>query len=833
MAENKLRGSTRVAKHRIHLHVITTEVPSQEPAVIMPRTEFQATVGDNVIIECSATGNPQPKITWEKYGGSLLPGRYRQNYGNLYLDNVTVEDEGTYICKANNGLNALQREGLKVLTLNVSEPPTIVVKQVEVNVSLGGRIKLVCAVTGRPEPHVTWYHNGKFLQSFSGRNRLYVPHADVSSKGMYQCFADNRAGMVHAEILVNVDITQRDTGTLSDPYQNVTKTLDEMMDANQTSAGQKNNKQRHKGKQKKRKETKIGRRKGENTRNLVPAKLVPPSAPEVKQLSDSSVMLNWTVPDNEGPQVVFFRVQYKKVSPKSNPKENRWKTPDIEIDSHVRTFEVSGLKPRSTYKFRIAAVYSNNNNAHSPNSERFEMQMGRPPQSKPPTNSPIIVELIPIEFQSKYGLNVVWQYHASEDAKASSPIEGFYIHYRPYHTVDPFLNVTLLEPSVRSHLLKDLLPGTEYLIRMQSFNAAGNSSFSNEAVKKTLGTSLQTPHPIVIHIVTTPGQTMPDDNDDDNDGNDSDRRVSGPNAKASNSEMLYMVLGIVLGVIMLLSVVFMCMCWWKQRQQGQQRRMMDAMQNEAAQRGKYIDPNQRIYSDSLSKKMMNGGLNGMNGTVVNGYVPGNNYHKMNINVNPLSEMETLHGDDSLNHYTSTSFHTNGTFPSIHRTSDNNCNNINQSKSLQSSLQHLNQHQRCVPVEGDSEAMGGGESMANPPSPLCNNKVPIHCNTEAHDGRSLSSRSCDHRSCDTGDSSYEDTGGLNSGRHRKRRRRTHYKEQSTKDQATNTDLSSNDGTMELAEYNKSISSSQESGQMVDPSPASILDGGSPSPGSSPV
>ena len=41
-----------------------------------------------------------------------------------------------------------------------------------------------------------------------------------------------------------------------------------MMDANQTSAGQKNNKQRHKGKQKKRKETKIGRRKGENTRNL-------------------------------------------------------------------------------------------------------------------------------------------------------------------------------------------------------------------------------------------------------------------------------------------------------------------------------------------------------------------------------------------------------------------------------------------------------------------------------------------------------------------------------------------------------------------------------------
>lgn len=94
-------------------------------------------------------------------------------------------------------------------------------------------------------------------------------------------------------------------------------------------------------------------------------------------------------------------------------------------------------------------------------------------------------------------------------------------------------------------------------------------------------------------------------------------------------------------------------------------------------------------------------------------------------------------------------------------------------------------------------MGAGESLATPPSPVCNN-VPIrnNVNSEALDGRSLSSRSCDHSrscdrvSCDTGDSSYDDTGGVYSSRHRKRRRRANSREQSMKDQATNTDLSSN-------------------------------------------
>ena len=70
----------------------------------------------------------------------------------------------------------------------------------------------------------------------------------------------------------------------------------------------------------------------------------------------------------------------------------------------------------------------------------------------------------------------------------SSPIEGFFIFYKPYHPEEgPFQNVTLLEPSVRAHLLTKLLPSTEYAIRMQSFNSAGKSVLSNQVVERTKG----------------------------------------------------------------------------------------------------------------------------------------------------------------------------------------------------------------------------------------------------------------------------------------------------------------------------------------------------------
>ncbi|KAL4229419.1 hypothetical protein ACF0H5_012457 [Mactra antiquata] len=810
MAENKLRNRTRTAKHKVHLEVIKSNALSQKPAkptVIMPTTELKVQVGQNAVLECSAVGNPQPVITWKKYGGELNHERYKQLHGNLYIDKVSLEDDGTYyLCTATNGYYSLMEDGLKAITLKVSDPPRVEAVKKVVNVSLGGHIDLMCLLTkGKPKPKITWYHNGNLLKA-STEDRLSIRNADGSHQGLYQCFCENEAGVSHSTMLVNVDVTKHDSGSLTLSDQNVTKAEGDLLDRQETPAGQepkkRRDRKRHKS-HKKKKKLKI--RKPSPTVKTNTLLKVPPSKPEVTRLSDTSVMLNWTVRENEGLSITFFRVQYKKVG----PNKGSWKTDDVEIESHRRKYEVNGLTPRATYKFRIAAVYSDNDNAIGPNSDRFEMEIEPGPVPRPPSKEPTIVEVIAIDHQHIHALNVKWRHNIV----SSIPIEGFYIYYKPYHAKnEPFQNVTLLQPSVRTHLLTNLQPGTEYLIRMQSFNGAGNSSFSNEVVEKTLGN----PGPYTPTLYPPPKQgdknihQTPVSPTKKSDEVDSENNRSSRTSTQSSSEMLYMILGIVLGVMMLLLIVFMFMCWCKQRQQ---RRMMDAMND--AVRNKFQDPSQRIYADSLRKKMVNGGLpiNGMNGTIANGHIP-RSYQNMNINVNPLSDLDTINSTDGSNHFASTTFHPNGSLQSQHRTSDNNCNNINQSKSLQNSLQHINHP--SYTSSGEGETLGSGEGMANPLPSMCKN-VPIGHNSEANERRSLSNRSCDHGSCDPCDSSlsYDDTGGVhNSSRHRKRRRRANCKEQTTKDQATNTDLSSNDGTMELSESNKAISSSQESGPLVD-------------------
>ena len=48
----------------------------------------------------------------------------------------------------------------------------------------------------------------------------------------------------------------------------------------------------------------------------------------------------------------------------------------------------------------------------------------------------------------------------------------------------------------------------------------------------------------------------------------SDVRSRGPQGSHASNRLLYMILGIVLGVMMVLLIIFVCMCWCKQRQQS-------------------------------------------------------------------------------------------------------------------------------------------------------------------------------------------------------------------------------------------------------------------------
>lgn len=80
---------------------------------ILAPNDTEAVVGQNVIIDCAATGNPLPHIWWEMSSGQMASANgYRTvisnshihilENGSLVIREVMKNDEGYYLCQANN-----------------------------------------------------------------------------------------------------------------------------------------------------------------------------------------------------------------------------------------------------------------------------------------------------------------------------------------------------------------------------------------------------------------------------------------------------------------------------------------------------------------------------------------------------------------------------------------------------------------------------------------------------------------------------------------------------------------------------------------------------------
>ena len=67
---------------------------------VKPPVSIFAGLGDTLTLNCSATGDPQPVISWRKQGGYLPVGRNQQINGVLVIRDITKKDAGHYICTA-------------------------------------------------------------------------------------------------------------------------------------------------------------------------------------------------------------------------------------------------------------------------------------------------------------------------------------------------------------------------------------------------------------------------------------------------------------------------------------------------------------------------------------------------------------------------------------------------------------------------------------------------------------------------------------------------------------------------------------------------------------
>ncbi|XP_030246105.1 general transcriptional corepressor CYC8 isoform X1 [Drosophila navojoa] len=242
--------------------------------------------------------------------------------------------------------------------------------------------------------------------------------------------------------------------------------------------------------------------------------MVPPSRPNVTRLADDAVMLRWNVPKNDGLPIQFFKVQYRMLGDNARkiPRED-WQTTNENIPygrqqqrererdrdrdrDHQRdhhepalksfTSSVTGLRPDRNYRFRIIAVYSNNDNKEGNTSAKFFLRRGAAKSNLP------VPELREIESYSESAVVLHWTL-ASTSAAQLHNIDGYYAYYRPASSASDYLKATVDGGHARRFKIDQLEPGTAYEFKLQSFNAHAASEFSEIKQGRTTKSASQTP----------------------------------------------------------------------------------------------------------------------------------------------------------------------------------------------------------------------------------------------------------------------------------------------------------------------------------------------------
>lgn len=217
--------------------------------------------------------------------------------------------------------------------------------------------------------------------------------------------------------------------------------------------------------------------------------MIPPSSPSVTRLADDKVMVRWSVPTTKAAhlQIQFFKVQFRILGDitKTVPR-SIWMTSNEDISAQVNMYEVENLKPDHYYRFRIAAVYSNNDNKLSEVSAKFLLQ--RRSQLDPHKSNLIAPNLTSVEAISQTAVMLHWYMPTGGSGRQpSSPtVDGFYAYYRPASTAGEYSKATVDGMHARRFKIDKLEPGTAYEFKLQSFTAAAASGFLAILTGKTL-----------------------------------------------------------------------------------------------------------------------------------------------------------------------------------------------------------------------------------------------------------------------------------------------------------------------------------------------------------
>ncbi|XP_057639914.1 receptor-type tyrosine-protein phosphatase delta isoform X22 [Chionomys nivalis] len=449
---------------------------------------------------CQATGDPRPKIVWNKKGKKVSNQRFEviefdDGSGSVLRIQPlrTPRDEAIYECVASNN----------VAEISVSTRLTVLredqIPRGFPTIDMGPQLKVVertrtatmlCAASGNPDPEITWFkdflpvdtsnNNGRIKQLRSGA--LQIEQSEESDQGKYECVATNSAGTRYSapanlyvrvrrvpprfsipptnhEIMpggsVNItcvavgspmpyvkwmlgaeDLTPEDDMPIG---RNVLELNDVRQSANYTCVAM----------------STLGVIEA-IAQIAVKALPKPPGTPVVTESTATSITLTW---DSGNPDPVsYYIIQHK---PKNSEE------PYKEIDGIATTrYSVAGLSPYSDYEVRVVAV---NNIGRGPPSEPVLTQTSEQAPSSAPRD-------VQARMLSSTTILVQWK----EPEEPNGQIQG----YRVYYTMDPTQHVNnWMKHNVADSQITtigNLVPQKTYSVKVLAFTSIGDGPLSSD-----------------------------------------------------------------------------------------------------------------------------------------------------------------------------------------------------------------------------------------------------------------------------------------------------------------------------------------------------------------
>ncbi|XP_069026424.1 receptor-type tyrosine-protein phosphatase delta-like isoform X24 [Embiotoca jacksoni] len=486
------------------LHLADAQTPPKFLRTPNDQTGVQGGVASFI---CQATGDPRPKIVWNKKGKKVSNQRFEviefdDGSGSVLRIQPlrTPRDEAIYECVASNSVGETSATTRLTVLREDQLPPGFP------TIDMGPQLKVVertrtatmlCAASGNPDPDISWFkdflpvnttnNNGRIKQlrseSFGGtpiRGALQIEQSEESDQGKYECVATNNDGTRYsapANLYVRVrrvpprfSIPPTDNEIMPGGSVNITCVavgspmpyVKWMLGAEDLTPED---------------DMPIGRnvleltdvRQSANytcvamsTLGVIEAvaqitvKALPkaPGIPVVTERTATSITLTW---DSGNPEPVSYYI----IQHKSKYSEDLYK----EIDGVATTrYSVGGLSPYSDYEFRVVAV---NNIGRGPPSESIEAKTAEQAPSTAPRQ---------VRGHMMSATTAVIQWDEPEEAN------GQIMGYRVYYTMDSTQHVNLWEKQIvrgaNFVTIQGLIPNKTYYIKVLAYTSVGDGPLS-------------------------------------------------------------------------------------------------------------------------------------------------------------------------------------------------------------------------------------------------------------------------------------------------------------------------------------------------------------------